>query len=258
MSLPFGARTFAEARDISRAQAATGRTVLALLNREYTRDKDGKFASGGGSDFDDRASSAASDRAALDAAPVDRRASFEGQRDGALPLTKSQREALDNYASDAQEINAEIRSGEMSPKNAETVAEIDSVMAVSRLESDVVVWRGLSSEQTIFEDTAAGDLTGRSWTESAFVSTSADRRIAENFAGIFTHDQPVVVMRVVAPKGTGAATLSSWGTGSALFGGQAEVLLERGLSMTVAADHGVVPHPMIPGGVRLLDVMAGQ
>ncbi|MGE5828099.1 MAG: hypothetical protein ACM30G_06990 [Micromonosporaceae bacterium] len=48
MSLPFGARTFTEARDISRAQVLHGSSVLALLNRQYTRDKDGKFSSTGG------------------------------------------------------------------------------------------------------------------------------------------------------------------------------------------------------------------
>jgi hypothetical protein len=45
--LPFGARTFQEARDFSRAQVLHGSSVLALLDRTYKRDRDGKFATGG-------------------------------------------------------------------------------------------------------------------------------------------------------------------------------------------------------------------
>jgi hypothetical protein len=62
-------------------------------------------------------------------------------------------------------------------------------------------------------------------------------------------------MRMLVPEGTGAITVSNWGTGSALFGGQAEVTLERGLSLTVVADHGVAEHPQAPQGIRMIDVM---
>lgn len=48
MSLPFGARSFEEARRVSRAQTVNGQTILALLARTYKRDSDGKFASSGG------------------------------------------------------------------------------------------------------------------------------------------------------------------------------------------------------------------
>lgn len=51
--LPFGARSLEEARDISRAQMRNGQAILALLNREYKRDPDGQFASGGSGAEDD-------------------------------------------------------------------------------------------------------------------------------------------------------------------------------------------------------------
>lgn len=48
MILPFGARTFEQARAASRARIQSAQAQLTLLARTYKRDKDGQFASTGG------------------------------------------------------------------------------------------------------------------------------------------------------------------------------------------------------------------
>lgn len=236
---------------------------LRAFNPDQERDEKGRFAPGSGKEedgagdaFNERADSAAKGKAALDAAPADRRGGFQGRRDDALKLTRDEREALDEYGSDAQEINRQIREGDMTSQTEEIVGQIDGVMERSRLEEDALVWRGVTSGDVVFgEGATAADLTGTRWTEDAFVSTTADRGVAEAFAGMFNPDEPPVVMRMVAPKGVGAVAMSPYdGAGNPLMGGQAELVLERGLSMEVVADHGVVSHPMIPAGVRMVDV----
>jgi hypothetical protein len=170
-----------------------------------------------------------------------------------LPLTPAQRKALNEYANDAQRINARVRAGNIAGRDATTVRQLDKVMGQSKLQSDVELWRGLSSGRGTFGDRLDGDLTGFEWPEDAYVSTSANRQVAAEFGGAIEADQPAVVMRLVAPEGTGAVTLSDWGSGHAI-GGQAEVLLQRGLHMRVIADHGTSPEPGVPAGVRTLDV----
>lgn len=227
-----------------------------VCQKRHLPGKHDQLTHGGKGGFEEQIGKAASNQAALDASPADMRGKHEGRRPDAIETTKAERAALDGYSSDAQEINDQIRTGKLTPEHEATVGEIDGVMHRSKLDHDIEVWRGVTDGRSIFGgDDLPGDLTGREWTEKAFVSTSADRRVSEAFGGMFNGKTgPPVLMRVLGREGTGAITLSSWGSGNPLFGGQAEVLLERGLSFRVVADHGVIDHPMLPGGHRTIDV----
>lgn len=150
--------------------------------------------------------------------------------------------------------NAQIRRGKMSTRTAAKVRNIDKVMARSKLTEDVEVWRGVTSGRPWFGDRMDGDLAGFEWTEEAFVSTTADRLVAEQYAAMFDTPEPVLLMRVLAPEGTGAVAMTHMGAGGAM-GDQAELLVDRNVGMRVATDHGVVEHPQIPQGVRLIDVI---
>lgn len=164
-------------------------------------------------------------------------------------VSEAERKAADLYANDAQRINNLIREGRT---GSATIRNLDSLLGRSSVGSDVELWRGLRSGDGVFGRDPTGDLTGAEFTEPGYLSTSANSRVAEQFAGSFGDPAPVV-MHLVAPAGTNAVTISDWGSGDAV-GGQAEVLLQRGLRMRVVADHGVEQHPGIPQGVRRLDV----
>lgn len=91
----------------------------------------------------------------------------------------------------------------------------------------------------MFGDRMDADLTGMQWREDGFVSTSADPGAVDQF----TSGPNPVRMRVTAPAGTNAVDLSDPDSPD-----EAELLLNRGLSLEVTADRGVV------AGVRQLDV----
>ncbi len=170
-----------------------------------------------------------------------------------IELSPGEKKALDVYSNDAQRINDQLRSGEPSVRTERTARQIDHVMDRSPLRSDIEVHRGVTDGEKVFGSRLSGNLAGAEWSETAFVSTTANRRVATEFAGMHGNANPPVVMRITARKGTGAVTMSSWGNGTAL-GGQAEVLLPRGLKLRVTADHGVNPVEGIDGGARMLDV----
>jgi hypothetical protein len=162
---------------------------------------------------------------------------------------------------------------ESNRSNAQRILEIDKTMGVSRLTSDVKVYRALKEGRHVFgQKTWYGDvvpieskdldavdagfdrwaagkrpnLTGVRFTDKAYSSTTADPKVAEDFgkrwktANSETDGEPIV-LTVDVPKGTGAVQMAEWGHA-------AEILLQRGLTYEVTADHGVVD------GYRRLDV----
>lgn len=163
--------------------------------------------------------------------------------DGAPPLTAEQEFALTAYrGEDYTDINRRLRSGEQTPGNPDVdtyIRNIDAAMADSRLGVEVQAWRGMGNSRLIFGDRFDGDLSGMEWTEAAYVSTSTDRSISEDFAGNLPG---AVMMRLVVPRGVGAIELSDGGY-------ESEVMLQRGLRMRVVADRGFDEE-----GVRQLDV----
>jgi hypothetical protein len=181
--------------------------------------------------FDDRLDTAAKAKKALEAAPI-------GLRRKPDQLTKAQREALNGYRlMQYSQINGHLRYGGGDAQAINGVTQIDSVMAASKLTSDVQLWRGLPATRDLFGDRSRGDLTGIEWREDAYVSTSASRKVSEEFAD----PQLGLLMRIVAPAGSGGVQVSSTY--------EAEILLDRGQRFRVVADNGRTPE-----GRRMIDV----
>jgi hypothetical protein len=157
-------------------------------------------------------------------------------------LNAQQRAALREYQSAFfTAINGQLRRGTVSESVGRTVATLDQAMGVSRITRDIQVWRGVTSAERMFGAALDGDMTGLTWRELAYTSTSAAERFARDF-GIKGLGSAPVLMRIVVPKGTSALRLGS-------MNDQAEVLLERGRTFRVIADRGISPQ-----GFRLLDV----
>jgi hypothetical protein len=157
-------------------------------------------------------------------------------------LTGPQRTALRDYQGVMYYgINGQLRAGELTGSHARRIELVDSALADSRLVRNIDVWRGVADGRTFFGDRLGHDLTGLYWRELAYMSTTSARRIAQSFLYPGVGEAPVL-LRISVPKGTGAVQVSG-----ANF--QAELLLERGLTLRVVADHGISPQ-----GYRLLDV----
>lgn len=183
--------------------------------------------------FDDRVAAAAAGDGALEAIP----ASLD--RDPHR-LTEDQWDALESYRDIGYTaINAGLR-GQATPSTQVRVwtQHMDAAMASSHLSADVVTYRGVMDASTMFGDRLGGDLTGMEWREDAFVSTSADRAIADEFTADADHPDRAMVMRLLVPAGTGAVAMS----GSEY---ESEALLDRGLRMRVVTDHGAGPPRVI-------------
>lgn len=193
--------------------------------------------------FDARHRAAASDERALEATPAGL-----PRQSGAPTLSRQQRDALRDYESSFYyAINGQLRRDEVGTLVGRRVAHIDQVMALSRTNTDIAAWRGITDATRLFGGRLDGDLTGFTWLELAYGSTTVDRRVAETFTYPGVDGTPKVLMRILVPRGTGAARISRMGDG--LGGPQAEVLLQRGLRMRVVADRG-----MSPAGYRMIDV----
>ena len=129
-------------------------------------------------------------------------------------------------------INKALREGRVDGR----VELMDKAFASSHLTSDVVVHRG-SSGAEFGPDSLSGDLTGKEWTDLAFVSTSPEP----------THTKRRKVMaRITAPAGTPAVALRA---PNRINTPESEILLDRGLRYRVTADRGVDAE-----GVRHIDV----
>lgn len=182
-----------------------------------------------------RVQQAATEAVALDAAPMalDRRGTG---------LNRPQRRALRDYESSLfTAINGQLRRNEVEPLVRRRVDRIDEVMSSSRLQRDVVVNRGISDVNRVFGDAASQSLTGAQWSEQAYVSTTTSERVAREFAA--PGEQSRAVLRILAPRGTGAVRISGDD-----IGGQSELLLQRDLRLRVVADSGPGAQP------RYLDV----
>jgi hypothetical protein len=110
------------------------------------------------------------------------------------------------------------------------VAHIDQAMEASPLQYPVVLWRGVTDEEKVFGQELRPDMTGATWTEDSFISTSADRSIGAIFSG-------EVLMRLHVPAGVGAIQLQSWRGPYPHHNREAELLLDRNLRMRVIGDH---------------------
>ena len=122
----------------------------------------------------------------------------------------------------------------LTPKNRATVEHLDALMANSPLSQGIVVHRKLSMASNPFStstgpeiDPLKRDLTGFSWTELGYSSTDV---AGENLA----HRE--ISLRITVPAGTPAISHKELDSG--------EVLLPRGSTFKVAADHGGFPRQL--------------
>lgn len=110
------------------------------------------------------------------------------------------------------------------------VALLDAAFDQASLNRDVVLYRGTGSGRGILGDPATwgDDLTGRTWRDDAYSSSSASPEVASRF----TRDNGVR-LRVLAPKGTRAVRVASGPDDTEL-----EVVLDRGAQYRVVRDNG--------------------
>lgn len=245
-----------------------------LINRQYHRDKDGKFAGTGRTEADfDAAPTGAQALAALPGPymTVIRRAEAKPPSQGGLRFREGPQLAdavhgEHGYARDGYvETNRALyqaRGGSLdgAPEHVrQQVQRLDRLMELSHTDADIVVHRGTAEPSLLIPGfKPGGGNEGLEWTHHGFESTSARHEIAEEFARghnasvihrVSTEDHPTEI-RVMVPRGTPALQL----TGMDRFEGEgdgqgyAEVLLPRGLKHRVVNDHGVV------NGVHFLDV----
>lgn len=136
---------------------------------------------------------------------------------------------------DFAELNRHLREGDTSTgTQSRATKSIDSLMSDSELDKPILVYRGLTSVESVFGDD--GDTNGKTFTDGAFVSTTSDPRVATEFGK--------VQMRIKVPKGTKALRLQDINKNDRE---EREILLDRGLEFRVTKDQKI-------GDNRVLDV----
>lgn len=147
------------------------------------------------------------------------------------------------------EMSAQMRGGEkMTPETKARVKAIDSVMAESKLPEPILVYRGADRLGGVRPDEAIGkgrSLVGREFTDKAFVSTTTDASHASWFGG--------TVLRIKVPEGTSAIRMADR-KGTERDQQESEILLDRGLTYRVVAQHGRGELKGDWGGAYVLDV----
>jgi hypothetical protein len=172
-------------------------------------------------------------------------------------MTKEQRAALQVYESGWFVVmNNTMRRGELNDpgneKELRDVMRIDSAMDESLLPSDIQAWRGMFAAKQLFGDSLDGDLTGFTWEDQGYGSTTTNEEIVDRFNVTGTENPRFkggnVKMKVMIPAGTKALATSTFEQGSKANGPQAEITLQHGMRWTVVKDNGVID------GVRNLEV----
>lgn len=174
---------------------------------------------------------------ALAACPIDASPLRKNETPASRSMTDVEYAAVRSYRNTGYvTINKHLRHGPpVGAQTAETeatIAALDSVMAGARLRDTITVTRGAKGNWLPPGD----DLTGATFRDSGFVSTSASMGVSAAMTG-----RVGVHMTITAPAGTRAIKLSD-------FDDEAEILLDRGLTFRITADHGMT------GNVRKIDV----
>jgi hypothetical protein len=147
------------------------------------------------------------------------------------------------------EMSAQMRGTEkMTPETKARVKAIDAVMAESPLPEPILVYRGAERIGGVRPDEAIGErrnLVGKEFTDKAFVSTTTDAAHASWFGG--------TVLRITVPEGTSAIRMADR-KGTERDQQESEILLDRGLTFRVVAQHGRGELKGDWGGAYVLDV----
>ena len=118
-------------------------------------------------------------------------------------------------------MNKEMRTGTISPETSARVADIDSVMAESKLSAPIEVYRGISNVPAVLGE--PGTLKGLEFTDSAFASTTTDISHAKRLQGF-----DGAVLKIRAPAGASAIRMADTGGLK-----ESEILLDRNLKFRV-------------------------
>lgn len=160
-----------------------------------------------------------------------------------------------------------LSGGQTHPNNVartrKMIADIDEAMTHSPLDRNIVVYRGLASPQDVFTNwSPAGGVEGTEWVDPAYLSTTADRAMADYFSQgrsgpLGGAAAGLVRMHIRVPRGVRALRMSGAPRPKSPFGLQnwvggdeeSELLLQRGLRYRIVADYGIDAK-----GIRRLDV----
>jgi hypothetical protein len=152
-------------------------------------------------------------------------------------------------------INAALRGHTtMTAEHQHTVHMLDDLFSRSVLAEPITVWRGVSDGRHILPaDWTSRDLTGVTWSDPAYTSTSGDEDYVDEYGGGYQNQHAPLrsfAMRITVPAGSSAITIWDVEDGD----DEGEVLLPRGCRFRVTADRGTVGE----NGTRWLDVEVTQ
>ncbi|MBO3752506.1 hypothetical protein J5X84_41165 [Streptosporangiaceae bacterium NEAU-GS5] len=132
-------------------------------------------------------------------------------------------------------VNAALRgSAEVTPQHAATIELLDQALVLSRINRPITVYRGFGDGRfALPDDWQTRDLTGLTWTDRAYISTSVDRDAAE----VYTGGEAVrgFAARIHLPAGTPAIAIRDQPGG---LDEEGEIMLPRGLGFRVTRDFG--------------------
>lgn len=161
-------------------------------------------------------------------------------------LSTGERAALTSYQGEGYvAINDGLRNPPPTPVVKAEIDALDSAMSRSVLAEDIQVERGVLVGSHSFGDAWSGDMTGGTFTERGFMSTTSSSQVAgEQFSNPMSRSSARIVMTV--PAGTSAIDM-----GHSVS--EAEILLDRGTSWRITSDTGpgrgrVIEMELIPSG----------
>jgi hypothetical protein len=175
-------------------------------------------------------------------------------------MTPKQREALKIYETGwfvvinnrLREQKRDVLEDAIDRKDEQTIVLIDEAMAQSALPEPIQVWRGLFGAESIFGDSFEHDLSGFSWEDRGYGSTTTNEDVVDFFTGRYGGKAPApnsVKLKVTVSAGVQALQTSSHTKGSKENGAQAEITLQHDLVWKVTKDNGLDSN-----GVRQLEV----
>ena len=147
----------------------------------------------------------------------------------AKQLTSNQVDAIHRYSGpdEYKNINNSLRGlDKATPENVETINQMKSALNRASLPEDMTLYRGTSTDSLgALKNLAPEDLVGKTFTESVFMSTSADYNIARYS---FTSDMNITIH---ASKGAQALNISSLSE----LPHEAEYLFNAGTQMLITS-----------------------
>lgn len=119
------------------------------------------------------------------------------------------------------------------------VRKLDEMFREAATKDPVLSYRGIADPSEIFGSAWSpnGDNAGLEWIDRAYASSTADKSIATHFAAERMRGEPVV-MHVLSGKGQPVLHMRS-----ATYGGQQELLLDRGSHYRIVKDYGPGTRP---------------